>query len=409
MPQGNPGPNNINYDLWQLVNKYGVSPTYLAQGTAANIYKNFGLVWAFDPVPTPSGGRGSVGQSSAASYHDGTWKWFYAGHNTPSGGTPGTVTVTNSNGAISRLGAIASLGSQARDPDFFELLKASVSAGSIAKSSMNLTTVGGDSSSGYGLSHPYYWQGKMDTNLDYAIIQLGANIIDQAKVDGYSTRIVFNDGTPTDNPNNNPPEFRGVENLPYLYRTNSATMKLRMANPDNLTKIGGAPGAGNSVETAALKDPGVAMIMEIPTIWNPYDANAPLGDPAPAGSNTLIGGSSNFRIIADSTAPDYLAPSTTSTGAAITTYNYTAFNADGFDVNQVNSDGNGDPSTEALWTTGTNGTGMPIKPNLALTPSYLIPLVPSNTQMTFQVPYAPMFREPTVLALAGYPLNSNLE
>ncbi len=194
----NPGVTNINYDMWAMVNLYGISPAYLAQGTTNNITNYFGLVWQKD------------GTATQGSFHDGEYKWYYAGHNNltstslrgvTSGGPgsgpplPGTPGVSNPTGSISRIVDIANLGSTARDPDFFELLKAAVAAGSKAKGSMSqpaiLTGI-------YGLpgsvSEPYYYQVFRDTSLDYAILQLGANIIDQFKVDGYSTRIVFNDG-----------------------------------------------------------------------------------------------------------------------------------------------------------------------------------------------------------------------
>ncbi len=285
-----------------MVNLYGISPAYLAQGTANNITNYFGLVWKPDTGTT--------------SFHDGENKWFYAGHNNltttslrgvTSGGVgsgpplPGTPGVSNASGSISRIVDIAKLGSTARDPDFFELLKATVAAGSKAMGSMNLSSVSSETGTAAGTSHPYYYQTLVDTNLDYSIIQLGANIIDQFKVDGYSTRIVFNDGSDPVH------EFRGVQNLPYLYRFNTASLKLRMENPqlsaaqylaDTVTESG----------TTVLKDTGVCMLMHIPTIWNPYDENAPLGYPAPDGPNlpTTVASGTNFRLIVDSVMPDVI-------------------------------------------------------------------------------------------------------
>jgi hypothetical protein len=283
------------------------------------------------------------------------------------------------------LEAIANQEWNARDPDFFELLKAAVGAGSIAKGSMNINAfIGNDINS----VHPYYYQAQLDTNLDYAIIQLGANIIDQAKVDGYSTRIVFNDG------NDPPHEFRGVENLPYLYRLNSASLKLRMENP---------PATATDV-AGTLKDPGVAAIVDVPTIWNPYDAKSPLGDPSPAGAGAspALVTATNFRLIADSVQPDSLAATnTTGTTGAI---GYTTFIADGYDENQVQSKTSG---VEKLWTTGTGGTGTPITPTLSLVGTSS-PIYPGNSQMTFVVPDSTLFREPTVLAMPNYPAKSQL-
>jgi len=104
-----------------------------------------------------------------------------------------------------------------RDPDFFELLKAAILAGSKAKQAINLDPASPAMSgtNALNLADPFVVQTLRDQSLDYAIIQLGANIINQAACDGYSTRIVFNDGTVAH-------EFRGVINQPYLYRVGTA-------------------------------------------------------------------------------------------------------------------------------------------------------------------------------------------
>jgi hypothetical protein len=396
IPTSNPGVNGQDYDMWQLVNVYGFSPAYLQQGTAANIQKYFGLVWQVDTVP--------VGSGVAASFHDGEYKWFYTGHNetgqNASGASnPSSISISATAGAISRLADIAAVdgvyatGTNAREPDFFELLKATVGAGSKAKGAMNLTSILSQESN--NALHPYYYQTSMDSSLDYAIIQLGANIIDQGKVDGYATRIVFNDGAGTAH------EFRGAENLPYLYRFQSGTLKLRMENPiiTNASEEEDSP-------PAALKDTGVAMVMHIPTIWNPYDANAPLGDPAPAGagvSPSLIVGS-NFRVIADSTDPNDLAPA-----ASVPASNYTGFFASGF-WNQNSSNSNRElAAAEASYTTGPNGTGSPILPYVNLAqPPIPSPLYPGDASLSFVIPNSALFREPTPLAMAGLPAGSNL-
>jgi hypothetical protein len=383
IPTTNPGPSNPNYDMWLLVNKYGVSPSYLALGGSANVLKYFGLVWAQDTLPSARSGQ-------AASFHDGEYKWFYQGHNTPSGSaTPGDSTARNLTGSISRLGAIASLtGTTQREPDFFELLKAAVADGSIAKSSMNLNNL--TTPNGISSAHPYYYQEKLDTNLDYAIIQLGANIIDEAKVDGYSTRIVFNDGTDLVH------EFRGVQDLPYIYRVNSATLKLRMENPK----------ATNGTDVAGtLIDPGVAAIAHVPTIWNPYDANAPLGTPGPVGlgAAAALVTATNFRLIADSQLPDSLVQILPNSGTTAAV-GYTTFVASAYDTNQVQSKTSG---ISKLWTTGTAGSGSPINPTLGLTGTSS-PIYPNNAQLTFVIPDATLFREPTVLGMPGFPSKSQL-
>ena len=198
--------------MWQLVNTYGISPSYLAQGTAANIQNYFGLVWQVDAIPTPA--RGLAGPNY--SFHDGEYKWFYTNHyetgqSATGASNPSSISISATAGAISRLADIANIGAvnpaAAREPDFFELLKAAVCAGSKAQTSMSPNTANTIGSN--NATYPYYYQAMRDSNLDYSIIQLGANIIDQFKVDGYSTRIVFNDSSTAH-------EFRGVENLPLF-------------------------------------------------------------------------------------------------------------------------------------------------------------------------------------------------
>jgi Tfp pilus assembly protein PilX len=134
IPTTNPGVNSPNYDMWQLVHNYGISPSYLALGGTANIQKYFGLVWQPDTYPASSGRS-----AGAAGFHDGQWKWFYENHNTTAlTGNP--VAVSGTSGPISRLMDIAAqTGANAREPDFFELLKATVLAGSKAKGAMNTT------------------------------------------------------------------------------------------------------------------------------------------------------------------------------------------------------------------------------------------------------------------------------
>jgi Tfp pilus assembly protein PilX len=395
----NPGVNNQDYDIWQLEHTYGISPAYLAQGTPANIQKYFGLVWQPD-------------QKSATpqSFHDGENKWFYQDHNASSsgggGGTPGTANSPNLVGPISRLTNIAALGSNARDPDFFELLKAAVIAGSKAQGDINLTTA--ESSLGIN-THPYIYQTLQDTSLDYAIIQLGANIIDQFKVDGYSTRIVFNDGSDPVH------EFRGVENLPYLYRIQSGTIKLRSENPVVSADIVNEP--------PGLVDPGIGMVTHVPVLWNPHDANAPLGDPAPAGpgvfATLLTGGTSqlvnnNFRLIADSVEPPSIQPPTNTNLINVT---YNLFSAAGGDLG--NTGGESGPETTqtisatfakaSLYTTGTGGSGTAIAPPLGTTTPTGYALDPNNAEMTFQVPSGSLFREPTIMGMINYPFGSKLQ
>jgi Tfp pilus assembly protein PilX len=151
--------NPLEPDMALLTGTYGVSLTFLQQGTAANIVKYFGLAW------------------------DSTYeRWNYNGH---SGSSLQT--------AIKKLGTITGN----REPDFFELLQAGIldaSLGSSVTSDPALPIV--------------HQQSKM-----LQILTIGANLIAQARTDSFPVRIACNvnvSGTPT------PMEAVGMPRLPCL-------------------------------------------------------------------------------------------------------------------------------------------------------------------------------------------------
>ena len=122
---------------------------------------------------------------------------------------------------------------QNREPDFFELLKAAIMAGSLGKGS------GWPNTTGY--SAVLNGQQVKDTRLDYQIIQIGANIIDQWDTDDFPTQISF-DGE----------SFAGIENLPYLLTAHAFILQ-----------------TGSSTGNCLF----------IPTVWNPHDpAQGPASD-----------------------------------------------------------------------------------------------------------------------------------
>ena len=356
-------------DIQLLINTYGIPLTFLQQGTVANIKAYFGLTWVLD-----SGSK--------------LGKWSYNVHNGPLG--------SGSTGAILRLGAqgdtagIAYLATP-HDPDFFELLKASVSAGSKAKAS----TVN------YLTTNPADYQAQSDVSFDYAVMQIGANIIEQSKVDGFAVRIAFDDGTLPAK------EFSGVENNPYLYRVRWGSLKVRAESPvmtGNISPVANdvagktVPPAGTTTWAASqglLKDPGVSMVMMLPEIWNPHDQNSPM--PSASLRPAL------FRIVADSAAPSNISATNFSA--------YNQFSAFGMDTI---AGGNPHSDQKAVASGGTVPPFSRAKGGIGaeITGSYkgfLHPLTPADTAITFQVPNATIFREPTLLARANVPAGSNLK
>jgi hypothetical protein len=164
--------NNSDPAIVQLLAS-NVSLETIQLGTAANIQSSFGLVWV---PPDPSNPTDPTRN-----------RWNYVG---ASGSTIQTV--------IERLDQVAR---ENREPNFFELLKAAILAGSVG--------VGSGPGSTFVAAQGRYYYDPSNPNIsaDAQIVQIGANLIDQADPDKNPTFVAFG-ATPT--------EFAGVENLPYL-------------------------------------------------------------------------------------------------------------------------------------------------------------------------------------------------
>jgi len=337
----------------------GVTSEYLALGTAANIQKAFGLTW------------------------NGTTKrWTYmaplnAGH-------------------IRTLSQVAA--ASAGEPNFFELLKAAINVGSLAKPAGD-PTLGANGAAMipptkdqifvFGNKPFYFEQSKIDASVDLAILQLGANIIDQADADGWPTQIeipatTFASSTlPTNNggsnqyalsyrypsnsstggpTNSDPYVFTGVENLPYIFRIRWVAIRLMDPQDDktNVTKTGLIAG------------------MLWPEIWNPhgYDASPSavsyaLGDPRPK----------DFSLTARD-AVNYAAGAETLNGSKYSVMD-------------------GMPPNSADWLKPWG-----FEPNLIEAHTFS----EANSKLTFTVPdgsYS-LFREPTLLNQPNKPAGSGL-
>lgn len=220
-----PSKGRTGADITDLQNNFGITQSFLDQGDKATIQRYFGLTWN-------SGGY-----------------WVYDVHRGGSG--------------IKTLQEVTKDG---REPDFFEILKATITAGAVGKSgsqSLSPAAVGA--------------QFSRDASIDVQVIQIGANIIDQFDVDGYPTRIQFQ---PTGLAMQ---EIRGVENLPYLFRIRNAAMVIK--NP--ITKPPVTGGQQQQTTSASISDPGTVIFMQEPEIWNPHsynssDINRSLGNPRPS-------------------------------------------------------------------------------------------------------------------------------
>ena len=236
----------------------GISEDWLAQGTDANILKYFGLAWQTS-TPAPLRADHEPG---------GFWRYEH-----------GIKTGTN---VI--VGTLEKVCAANREPDFFELVKAAINAGSLAKAAAPECT--------YAYDAGAYCQLR-DKTLDYQVLQIGANIIDQYDTDGYPTRIAFF------NPAERPIVIRGCENLPYLYRLRWASVQLADAN--SIPNPDPADHASLTVDiTSTINNytgnqfrPGNLVILGQPELWNPHDQGSSLGIPNPTA----------FRIYAESMDP----------------------------------------------------------------------------------------------------------
>ena len=159
-----------NYDMWALQWTYGIPPSYLQAGTAANIQACFGLTFAGSP----------------------SYAWTYTN---PSGA-----------GAASSIMTLAQVAAASREPDFFELLQAGILSGSLGQNTNGGVTGQNNSTDGSGLVFPDV---HMNSTMQH-LLTIGACIIDQAGPGSIPTRITFT-GT-----NGHAWTAYGAKNLPYI-------------------------------------------------------------------------------------------------------------------------------------------------------------------------------------------------
>lgn len=152
---------------------------------------------------------------------------------------------------IARLEEVAQLG---RDPDFFELLKAGIVAGSLGKSALRL-----NQENEY---LPNQEQFLGDASLEGQLFQIGANIIDQSDTDSYPTHLRTASG-----------QFHGSEDLPGLYRV--------------------------FLEAVRTGEEQGAALLE-PELWNPYDWH----------STPAVRGPTRFRITLEAEEVRFEGPAT---------------------------------------------------------------------------------------------------
>ncbi|MBE7157127.1 MAG: hypothetical protein INR62_01605 [Rhodospirillales bacterium] len=136
-----------------------------------------------------------------------------------------------------------------RSPNFFELLKASLAAGSLGKQWGNGAYDGDPDNS---LGAPRY------SSINYQVVQIGANIISQTTTNYCPTAICLNR-------NGVAPIIYGIKDLPYFYRT-----RLLALTVDNFRQADThKPMLDKNTNKYSL----LAAIMVQPELWNPHAPN----------------------------------------------------------------------------------------------------------------------------------------
>ena len=305
----------------------GLSDDFLKLGTEANILNAFGLTWIDDPAGT------------------GRKVWVY------DHGVSGRV--------IGRLSDVVAAG---RDPDFLELLKASIHVGSLGKGAASGETSG-------------IWIHARNVRTDFHLLQIFANIIDQFDSDGYPTEI----GLPTRFTN---PDLLGlyerkvvgVENLPYIYALRGGAFMIRQSQP----LVSGTVSFDPPVDSTPVTNSGLGALLLNHWIWNPHNPASSLGVSRPQ----------NFRIVSYSGDPAHI-----STSAACSSWS----------VSQSPWGATANASRNLPFTLSTDLSKIG---QLGVLSAF--DLNADTTELLFSVPGPGYFGQPTAMVLPNVPANTNL-
>jgi len=270
----NTSDTNINAIVTYLEGtSVGMTASFLGEGGPTNIHKYFGLTWVAGPS----------GQGSPGGY------WYYD-HGSQLGG--GTV-----------LGTLSQVATANREPDFFELLLAGINVGGIAKV---MGTIGSST-----------FTDIQDSTVSVQILQLGANIIDEANPTQYPTHIVYpfssSSGTTVYK------SAFGVMDLPCLASVSDVRFIVQASSiatgsntPMGTTAAVAATAPASPTATSGIypNASGTGVLIYVPSIWNPCDVNGPMpittsGKTAAAGAaaSTLVA-PTNLRIVLSSVITD---------------------------------------------------------------------------------------------------------
>ena len=307
------------------------------------------------------------------------------------------------------IGTLQDVVAAAREPDFAELLKAAITAGCLAKGAPNFgVRVGGPDNYQYGA----------DTAIDYQVLQIMANLIDQQDADSFPTAIQINSGA------SGKTVVYGVEDLPYIYRYHMMAIVDQLPVPlisgTAASMAGTISGAAGKVYyfnnqynypaggTTGVKSPtyglganvtisykagrkllpaevstfksGEVTVMMVPDLWNPTDSNSTTANPTVTSALRPTA----FRLSFQTTNPENTQPylagvesNLNATTATVTT----------------------DPVTGLPVTTKANITESDAGPthyNWPISPVVQIPANSTSTTLQFSDGNGTLFREPTI-------------
>lgn len=227
-------------------------PLYCADGTPRAIRESFGLEWCSGSgAPQASGDGPDVPAGDAGGAF---WKYD---HSRPRGRVP--------SGGIGRLEDVAADG---REPDFFELLKAGISVGSLGKAAAKNHS----GMEGWAHDSASYYQLR-DKDPNFQILEIGANIIDQYDSDSFPTVVKIGlNGTGESGVPLWAPIFaaRGIENLPYLYRLHWSAVENALDPPlrqcSEVREITDRINEYTGEQFAC----GTTSLIAFPELWNPH-------------------------------------------------------------------------------------------------------------------------------------------
>ncbi|RFC42644.1 MAG: hypothetical protein DVB28_001804 [Verrucomicrobia bacterium] len=247
-------------------------PQFNSLGTVDNIKKAFGLTWRAPESADPEKG----------------YFWAYDHGKT---------------GEILTLDEVAD--AQGREPDFIELLYATIAVGSVGKSAM------ADHNEGQSWD-PATYQQVRDRTSRFQILEIAANLIDQADIDGFPTVIKLPNPKPDPDSRTAAPYYpalftaRGMEDLPYFYRLHWRAIKNKntgqRADPD-MDRLGNAGVMEISRQMKEIPGYisnyacGTTSLLMFPEVWNPH------AQPLPRLPSEMDLDPTEFRILAASQTP----------------------------------------------------------------------------------------------------------